>query len=202
VPVGGYGALHGGYELGGGLGFSADLGYFRLTGQSKGRAATLTPVGAGTGGLAPNPGVADDALRLSGGLVGASISYRSLAPFPLPLMARLGFGAALGSVGDDRSGTFTSSKGTSYAVTSSQSPGASYLYLAPDVRAVYRFGEHVDLSLGVTAFVLVALAQPKWADDAGVLTSGGDGLATFGVQSLTGRTLVVLVPSAGLRYAF
>ncbi|HEY2517382.1 MAG TPA: PEGA domain-containing protein, partial [Polyangiaceae bacterium] len=156
--LGAAGIFRGGYELGVGLGFSIDAGYVRVEQTVAGRPATLTAVG----NQATDSGTARDTLRLSGLLLGASASYHRGDTWTLLL--RLGVGALLGTSVDQRSGTFTNSQHEAFDAEANESPGATYLYFAPEVRLGRRFGDHVEVSVGVEALLFAALSQPRWQD--------------------------------------
>lgn len=199
LPLGGKGVLHAAYELGTGLGFSVDGGYLFQAAALADRPATLTAP------LRPaNNGTVTDKLRLSGLTLGASAYYHRGETWPLTL--RLGIGALLGSAKDTRSGSFTNSLGAPYTTSSAETPSATFLYAAPEVRIARRIGEHFELSLGVEVMVLTALSQPKWKDQVLPLTgppgTQGDGLGSFGSQSLTGSLVFVVAPGLGARYEF
>src|SRR5262249_6761104 len=119
---------------------------------------------------------------------------------------RLGAGVLLGTMRDERSGTFYSDPngkvgGTIYSLPPmSESPAARFAYASPEVRIGRRFGS-LELSVGVPVFVLVALTQPAWHDenDAAVKSLG---LGFFGEQTVTGRLLLDVAPGLGVAYAF
>jgi hypothetical protein len=201
VPFGEYGAFHGGYQLGTGLGFAIDAGYARLASTLTNRSATLQPVGRPA-----NAGTVEDQLSLQGLLLGASGSFHRGESWPILL--RLGVGVMLGSAKDVRTGGFTNSLGQLYPASATESPSATYLYFAPEARVGRRFGDHFELSAGATVLVLTALSQPKWQDQHLIAASPnpgtiqGDGLAAFGSQALTGSAIVAVLPGIGARYEF
>jgi len=96
--------------------------------------------------------------------------------------------------------------GASFPVSVSETSRAVYAYAAPEVRASYAIGEHLEITASLALLVLGALDQPTWIDRQPVLAapSGqqGDGVATFGAQSLAGPFLLVALPSLGARWAF
>lgn len=198
VPIGLHPALHGVYQLGSGFGFGLDAGYLLAFRSVTSADATLQPKGRPV-----NAGVADDALRLSGLTAGGSASFRTGTSFPLT--ARLGAGVLLGSVSDERSGTFTNSTAERYDVRITESAAATYLYLAPEVRIGTMVGKQLELNVGAEVLVMTALTQPSWRDRTAVVTSNatrGDGLATFGERSTMGSLLVFVAPGVGARYTF
>lgn len=201
APLGVRGVLRGAYELGFGLGFGVDLGYLYLATSTSDRAASVQPVG-----LPAVTGEADDSLRLSGVTLGGSAHYHRGEGWPLTL--RLGAGVFLGSAADKRTGRFATMADAAYEVQAREDPSASYFFVAPEVRIGRKFGKHFELSFGVEGMIMTALTQPKWADDEAValtpdpLTNQGDGLGTFGSQSIAGSLLVVVLPGLSARYAF
>ncbi len=203
----GFSALgRGGYQLGSGLGFAVDAGYLSLSGSVTNRAVALHPMG-----LADNDGTATDHLKLSGLMLGPSAQFQHGEKFPF--VVRLGVGALVGSLQDERSGTATTIARTvagnnvpaqTYSFDVSESPKASYLYIAPEVRTGIRLGDHVELSAGVRVLVLVALSQPKWGDENPV-TPGGQfavGQLRFGSQAVGSSTVFLVSPGGALRYDF
>jgi hypothetical protein len=147
--------------------------------------------------------VVKDELRLSGLTAGASAQYRRGEQWPVTL--RIGAGVLLGDVRDDRSGTLTNSKGERYDVGPQRSVGATYVYFAPALRIGRRLGPHVEVNVGAEILLMAALSQPKWNDDSRILTTNtpgaqGDGLGTFGKDSLLGSVLVLIAPGIGARF--
>ncbi|KYF82937.1 hypothetical protein BE20_00795 [Sorangium cellulosum] len=206
VGLGGLGLLHAGYELGSGVGFGATLGYVLAYQKTAARAATVTPYG-----LSPEPGAADDQLRLSGLVAGGSAGWRLGERFPLLL--RLGAGVVIGTVRDQRT-RFTPNDGTNaddviHVDAAESSASAFYFYLDPEARVSVHLGERFELSAGLQALMFFALAEPSFDDrqDVGVSHRvAGDrerpGVASYPGDALTGRTVALLVPSLGARYAF
>ena len=194
IPLGIGGTFHGGYTLSSGISFGIDAGILALSAGTTGRQTELTPKL-----LAPNTGTADDALYLRGFRVGPSVGHRFGDSLPITL--RLGLGIFLGSVGDARTGTFTSSDGTRYDVSVSESAAATYLYAAPEFRVGKRLGDHLEVGAGLTMLVLAGLERPRWQDEQSVVAAR-DGLAKFGSQTTAGGFLITAIPGIGLRYAF
>lgn len=198
VPLGGHGVLHGIYQLGSGFGFGLDAGYLLAFRSLEGQASSLAPQGRPA-----NVGTQDDALRLSGLTAGASALYRVGEAWPLT--ARLGAGVLLGSLRDERTGTFTNTTGEVYRVSVPESVAATYLYVAPELRVAKLVTKDLELSLGAEVLLMTALAQPSWRDRTPVLTSNGatgDGLARFGERTTAGSLLVFVSPGIGARYTF
>ena len=96
--------------------------------------------------------------------------------------------------------------GDAYDVDVSESPSAAYVYLAPEVRLARRFPSRLELSVGVAVLAMVSVDQPSWTDRQPVIAAPkgqqGDGVATFGTQTIAGGFLLSVVPSLGARYAF
>ena len=200
-PALGFAALgRGVYQFRSGFGIGVEAGYLLLKTSVDDRATTLTPTGF------RNPGTAHDALTLGGLIAGGNAAMRLGSKAPLTL--RLGAGVLLGSVSDQRSGDFATQARASkpshaYSVADvGESPAARYFYLTPEVRVALPIGDHVELSAGVQAMVLIALSQPKWVGDQKQVLAGGDGSGTFPDETLTGKTIVVIAPGLGARYAF
>jgi hypothetical protein len=199
IPIGLAATAHAGYELSSGITLGLDAGYLVVAASVSKRPASVLPRG-----LPPNPGSLDDSLGIQGVRFGPSAGYRTGEDWPLTM--RFGAGIFIGSAVDARKGTFTTSGGTSYDVDVSESPAAAYVYLAPEVRLARRFPSRLELSVGVAVLAMVSVNQPSWSDRQPVLAAPkgqqGDGVATFGSQTLSGAFLLSVVPSLGARYAF
>jgi hypothetical protein len=199
VPIGLAATAHAGYELSSGITLGLDAGYLVVSANASRRAAAVLPKG-----LAPNAGTLDDALGIQGARFGPSAGYRTGEEWPFTF--RLGAGIFLGSAVDARKGTFTTSSGIAYDVDVSESPSAAYVYLAPEVRLARRFPSRFELSVGVAVLAMVSVDQPSWTDRQPVIAAPkgqqGDGVATFGSQTIAGGFLLSVVPSLGARYAF
>lgn len=201
--------LHGGYQFGSGIGVGIGAGYLSVSQSTTGRATRLLPRG-----LDPNPGVADDTLTLRGLLVGGAASLHLGETFPL--LIRLGAGGLFGSLTDRRSGSFSTVErtvsdgngGTTVLPATpyetgelEESPSATYLFVAPELRAGLRLGDHVEIGAHLGAYILIGISRPTWADERFVAT-GNDGAAVFGEQELTAGTILVLAPGLGARFDF
>jgi hypothetical protein len=198
VGIGAVGLFHGGYQLGSGIGFGLAAGYLLATQDVTKRSTELIPH-ARNGLPAPEPGTADDKLRLSAFLGGAEIFYH--AGDQIPVLFRLGVGAMVGQLRDERSGTFTSGTTSVQASPVVDFPMATSIYIDPEVRVGIRLGEHVDLSAGVQAIMLVALKQPTWNDKI-ELDAGPGGIGGYKADPLMGQFVLLLAPTASLRYDF
>ncbi len=144
LGAGGHAMLLGGYELGAGFGFGAEVGYLRMTEAT----STGPPRSRPSASPSPRPGTADDTRRLRSFLVGgwAGFGFGERLRFHL----RLGAGVALGTISDTRTGTFTAANGAPFDVGPLiQVPSATWFYLDPELRLGLRLGGHVELSAGV-----------------------------------------------------
>jgi hypothetical protein len=201
LPVGLHGVLHGIYQTGSGFGGGVDLGYLLALRSLSARPEAIDPVGPPR----LNPGTVDDKLRLAGLTLGASAQFHKGEQWPVLL--RLGAGVLLGSLRDERAGSLTNSLSERYHVSLQKSATASFLYVAPEVRIGRRFGAHLELSVGTEILLMTALSKPKWNDAPGVLTTNvsgkqGDGVGTFGNDTLAGSFMVLVAPGLGARYDF
>lgn len=199
VALGGLGLFHAAYELGSGLGFGLSLGYLISAQNITGRSTQLTPY-AQNGLPAPQSGTVDDSLRMSSFLGGANIHYH--LGEKVPVMFRLGVGAMVGRVRDERKGTFKQTGGKSYntfAVADVQT--AAYMYFDPEAKVGIRLGKHSELSLGVQVLMLLALSQPKWNETIEV-GAGADGIGRYKPDALLGQFVFGVVPTVSYRYDF
>lgn len=221
VGAGATAVLHAGYQFPLGVGLGLHAGWLVAAQSVTGRREAARPVG-----LAPHPGQANDALRLSGPLLGAD-AWMHLGQ-RWPVLMRLGAGVAWLSLRDGRTGTFTAPARqlpdgstrpeTSYTIGGGADPrptalveddGTAWAAISPELRAGWRVGDRVELSLGVRSTFLIALAEPEWQNEAALRVpppDGRDGSAGFGSagsrQSLAGRVVFLVGPSLGLRYDF
>jgi hypothetical protein len=194
TAIGGLGVFHAAYQLPVGVGFGLDGGYLAFASAVRGRAAELA-----TPGRPPDDGTVDDRLSLRGLVLGASLFYRLGESWPLTF--RLGIGAFLANVRDQRTGNFTDSKGGPFSVNYTDAPSAAYFYAAPEVRFGRRLGDHLELTAGIELRILTAISQATWSDG-GVILAGADGEGGFSGQTLAGTVLVIIAPGLGVRYDF
>ncbi|WP_434044824.1 MULTISPECIES: PEGA domain-containing protein [Sorangium] len=201
IGAGGVGVVHAGYELWSGLGFGLTTGYLQVRQSVTDRRMSVEiqdrpPEASGT---------VDDALALSGvlagGWAGLSLGDRHR------LSMRFGAGALLGAVSDERSGTFTSSSGLEFDLDRTVArDSASFLALTPEVRGGLRLGDHLELTAGLAAVVLVRLKEPVWANPPegvyGRVDAESGFFARFEQESLAGEVMVAIAPGIGARYAF
>ena len=80
-------------------------------------------------------------------------------------------------------------------------PAASFVYLAPEVRAGVRLGRGFEISVGVELWALFAIARPTW-DGARPINAAADGSGTFAGESLVSPVLLAVAPGVGARYEF
>ncbi|AKT40346.1 uncharacterized protein CMC5_044990 [Chondromyces crocatus] len=196
MGLGALNLVHGGYELGSGLGFGLEAGFLVVTQQVTGRATNFTP----NGFASPSVGTADDALRLTGFLGGATIGYHLGERFPA--LFRLGVGVMAGQVRDERRGRFRTSSGGAFdASPVADFQSATYVYVDPEVRIGARFAQHFEVSAGVQALLLIAASQPRWNSSI-ELAASTDGIGRYGDESLMGDIVLMLAPGVSLRYDF
>ncbi|WP_437506874.1 kelch repeat-containing protein [Sorangium sp. So ce1099] len=201
IGAGALGVFHAGYELWSGFGFGVMTGYLQVHQTVTARRTSLEIQDP----LPESTGTVDDALALSGllagGWAGLSLGERTR------LSMRLGAGALLGAVRDERSGTFTSSSKFEFRVdpTAAQD-AASFFVVTPEVRAGLRFGEHLELTAGVAAAVLVRLKEPMWTNPSqgvyGRIDKDRGYFGRFEEEPLAGEVLIAIAPGIGARYTF
>jgi hypothetical protein len=194
LPIGFDGLFHGTYNFSSGFGLGIHAGYLLLNRSIDGRADTVTSLGR-----PPSAGTVKDALRLGGFAVGADAQFEIGNEWPLTL--RLGIGALIASIKDSRTGNFVDSESKAYSVDTAQSAGATYLYVAPEIRFGRRFGEHFELNIGTQLLVLAGLKTPSW-DTTQTVGSGSDGIGTFPSESLSGGVMLALTSGIGAKYEF
>lgn len=218
LGAGGRAVVHGSFETWTGFGFGASFGYLTMQQKITDRATTLNVIGLPQ----PDQGTADDTLTLRAFQLGAWGGYR-LGPERVPIRLRLGAGVLLGSMADRRTGVFRSGgkagacaapgglvqdTGCFHVGPVAEAPPASFFYVAPEVRAGFRLGEHVELSIGVEAMVLVGLDRPRWNADSPApnqdhpINASKDGYGTFASETLAGMVSVAILPGAAVRYEF
>jgi hypothetical protein len=118
------------------------------------------------------------------------------------LHLRDGAGVVLGTVGDSRTGTFQPPFGPSYSIGPvGDAPFAAFAYVDPEVRAGLRVTEHVEVSAGLEALVLIGLTRPTW-DHGHRVDASRDGVALFAADRLAGPLALMLAPGLAARYDF
>ena len=194
LPFGFQGRVHGNYVFSSGLAVGIHAGYLLSYRTLSDGPLTLT-----SRGKPPTTATIEENQRLGGFLAGLEALYTSAGDWPLT--GRLNAGLLLGSLRDRRTGDFKDSSGAGFPLDSSQSAGATYLYVAPEFRFGHRFGEHFELNAGAVVYVLGALATPTW-DGTKTVPAGGDGIASSPTQNLLGGLMLVVSPSMVARYQF
>ncbi|WP_437647217.1 kelch repeat-containing protein [Sorangium sp. So ce362] len=201
IGAGGLGAVHAGYELRSGFGFGVTTGYLQVQQTVTARRTSLEIQDR----LPESSGEADDALALRGFLAGgwAGLSLGDRHRFS----ARLGAGALLGTVSDERSGTFTSSSSVEFHLdpTVARAP-ARFFVMSPEVRGGLRLGDHLEVTAGLAAAVLVRLNEPVWTNPPegvyGRIDAERGFFARFEEEPLAGEVMVAIAPKIGVRYTF
>jgi hypothetical protein len=195
VGLGGTALLHVGYEFGIGVGLGLTGGYFSATQSTDSRHSFVQPVG-----LPARQGRIDDQVSVTGGMVGAHASYHFGAK--VPVLLRLGAGALIGQVRDERSGRFSLDDGFNYqAGPVIQTPFATFVYVDPEVRVAYKLTEKLEISAGLSTIVLIAVGRTKW-DPKKEVDAAVDGIGAFAGEDLTGPAWFVVAPGIAARYAF
>jgi hypothetical protein len=203
APLGRGGAtvLHGGYELGSGLGFGIAAGYLSAEQHVSKRSAKVQ-----TTPMAQVSGTVDDQLALRGGLAGAWVGYTLGERLPLHL--RLGAGVLAGDFLDERSsGAFAGTLKPSDMPLSFSTPHlasrytAVFLYATPEARVGWPIGRHVVLQAAVAVPVLIGLVVPTWDVTQSFRTRSVVSGQFLG-EALIGRVVVAIAPGLGARYDF
>ncbi|WP_437682739.1 PEGA domain-containing protein [Sorangium sp. So ce131] len=196
LGLGGLAMIHGGYELGSGIGVGLELGGLFATQQIEERSAELRPVGYSF----PLGGTASDALRLGGFLAGATFGRHFGEDFPV--LVRLGAGVLEGQVRDERTGRFRTTAGEWFNTAPAASfSSTTYLYLAPEARIGGRLAERFEVSAGIKLLILVALNQPRW-DPTIEIPASFDGVGTYRPDPVMGATVLMVAPGVSLRQDF
>jgi hypothetical protein len=189
-------ALHGGYELGAGLGFGITLGYFAAAQHVSARSTEVHTTLAS----APFAGTVDDQLALRGAFTGAWVGY-TLGE-RVPIHFRLGLGALLGDLLDERSNsTIKTSDGTLTPAPLGARFATSFWYATPEVRAGWPIGRHVVLQATIAVPVLIGLSVPRW-DVTQSFRTGNGVSGQFLPDTLAGQVFPAIEPGVGARYDF
>ena len=196
LPLGERGALRATYELASGLGFALDVGYVRMEQTENGRPVTLSEFPSAQ---RTNPGTAVDQLALHAVSFGLSAGLRFGDAWMWGV--RLGAGVMVGTMADTRTAQMVpGGSAASYSVGPyTEAPTSVQLYLSPELFVGRRFGRHIDVRLGVDALGCFAAKQPSWQDKSDVVTPT-IGFAGFGSQSLTGVTMLLVLPTLSFGY--
>lgn len=211
LAAGGAATAHIAYESWRGLGFGGTLGYVGITQTVANQPLGLNVVGV----AAPDQGRVEDKLILNALRFGVWGGIR-VRDNQFPIRARLGAGAIVGPLKVRRTGTYRAGGDAAMCNAGDlkcfdvgplvESPVASYLYVAPEVRVGYRLLKQVEVSVGFEALLMFGLTTPRWNDDSPVrgqahpVNAGPDGYGTFASEILTRSLSVALLPSIGIRY--
>jgi hypothetical protein len=199
IGAGGHVSFHGGYELDTGFSYGVTAGYATMSRTTTSRSTTLTVVGQPR----PQAGTVDDTILVRGFLAGAFAGLRLGERFPVRL--RVKAGVALGAAADTRKGLFSVSDPTvedQYGigpVVVAQS--MTWFYLEPELRAGFRLTDHIEISAGLGALLLVTPSPPSW-DAEQSINASDDGYGTFASEILTNSVVFSFTPSLGVRYSF
>ena len=198
---GGRASLRGGYQLGLGIGLFADVGYLALVQRIHDRAATLF----GVAETERDRGTIDDRVFMHGVTVGGALGYAVPGLDPWSLRARVGAGMMIGEASVTRRGDFTSASGEAYAVGDYvEKASALFAYVAPEARFGYRILDRLEVNLGLSASIGIAVDAPSWRDQRPVPSA----TPFFGRFNAPGEepamvgTFVVLSPDLGLLVDF
>src|SRR5262249_47401583 len=178
-----------GYQFASGLGFSLDAGYVGASESAHERSSTLVEL---PDGLRQAPGHASDDLGLRALMFGASAAFHRGSSFVW--MARLGGGVLVGSVSDVRTGRFVFNNGAPFDVGPYREVASmSSAYVLPEVRAGWRFANHIELTVGILGTLLIALNVPTWQDKNEVVTPPGTGLGLgrIGEEWMSGKEILM-----------
>lgn len=186
IGPGGVLLLHGGYQLGNGFGFGVFAGYLLAAQSGRGTSAALTPIGGKSSLVA-----ADDDLRLSALLAGASMFYHLGTDWPV--LARLGLGVMAGRVRDERTHHLSSEP---YRVVDTK--GATYLLGDVELRAGRRFAKSHELGLGVQVMLLYAPSPPAW-DGSMQVDAGAQGIGYYGADAMMNKLIIGVAPTLSYR---
>lgn len=147
-------------------------------------------------------GSADETLRLTGVMLGAAAGLRFGER--VPITARVGVGGLFGRIGDARRASFPLGDSTSFEANEIVDTRAvNALYFAPEVKIGLRLSDHVEVSAGLAALVLIALSSPKWGEEKPRPVVLPDvGYSTYPAEALAGPISLLLAPDLAVRYAF
>jgi hypothetical protein len=200
---GGRASLRGGYQLGLGIGFFADVGYLALIQNVDRREATLFGVADPT--TERDPGFVDDQIFMHGVTLGGALGYAVPEIAPFAIHGRLGGGLLIGEASVTRAGEFTSATAGAYSVGDYvESESVLFAYVEPSARFGYRLVDRLELSLGLTAFVGIEVETARWRDQRGVPspTPFFGGFNEPGTEPEVIGTFVAFSPDLGLRVDF
>ncbi len=193
VGLGGLVALRLGNLFGKGLRGGGMIGYLSAEQHVTGRATRIYPVG-----LRPSAGAADDTLVLRAVLAGVWAAY-SVGDRPR-LDVRASAGVALGTLRDERTGTFQPTFGSSYSIgPEGVLANTSALYMSPGAAVSVPLTGLLRLFVAADTTLAILLARPTWRGER-LIDAKRDGIATFPNERLIAPVLFGIAPSVGLRY--
>lgn len=196
--IGGRLSLRGDYAVDPSLSLSLELGYLGLVQHVHRRPTVVHAMGF------DDEGMAADGFFLSGFTLGPAIRFRPMSEHDLAV--RLGAGAVIATLLDERTGTFQTAVrprrpvSASYRVDESQTPPSEWGYVSLGAEIGLPVSTRIRLHAGIAATLLLALNRPRWNAD--TFFDGGDGPSAFGSDALAGRVVLVIVPGVGATYAF
>lgn len=193
--IGSHGILRGGYELGGGFGFGAAVGWLTAQQAARGRKATLEGLPTVNGTL---EGEVDDQLQMRAVLLGGWLGYRVDSMYPV--FARLNAGILTGALSDARGAHFRNGAQKLPSVTLVERHDASFVLIAPELHLSVPLSRRVAITAGIEVPILIALTRPVWGTSWDL---GSLGVARFvGQEALTSAVIVAFAPGIGARYDF
>ncbi len=78
--------------------------------------------------------------------------------------------------------------------------------MTPEVRGGLRLGDHLEVTAGLAAAVLVRLREPVWTNPPegiyGRIDKDRGFFARFEEEPLAGEVMVAIAPKIGVRYTF
>jgi hypothetical protein len=119
---------------------------------------------------------------------------------------RLALGVLVGSVLDERTGTFS---GITGGVVAAQRSGASYFYVGPEALVGQKVGDHFAIAVGAQVMLAAALHSPTWNGASPVVVTAPSGGATARQQdatlpnaTLAGAFILIASPEIAIAYEF
>jgi hypothetical protein len=183
---------HVGYRFAEGLSLGGFVGFLHVRQASTSRPTWLLER---PDGLRRDHGVVDDELSAQAFVVGATLGLE--AGSTLVGRGRVGVGVAAGVQSDRRVGTFQRGSEPSYVVGPvSESTGAAWALVAPELRLGYRITPRFEVSLGAQALLLAPLSRAVWQNRQDVVAQGFFGF--FREEPWGLGPALLLVPSLAL----
>lgn len=190
-----FGALaqgHVGYRFEDGLSLGGFVGFLHLRQSISRRPSVLLER---PDGLRRDAGVVDDEVSAQAFVLGATLGLERGST--LVGRGRLGVGLGVGTQSDKRAGAFGRPGEPSYAVGPvTESAGATWALVAPELRLGVRPTARLELSVGVQALLVAPLASARWQNQRDVIASGFFGF--FREESFGLGPTLLLVPSLAL----